>query len=62
MIGFAASAVIFLLMLAADAIFGKEQDENKRDVNALAKASLKRKEKRRKYTWPSPGIGKHAGK
>lgn len=62
MIGFVASAVILLLMLAADAHFGNEQDENRRDVNALAKASLKRKERRRKYTWQNPGTGNSAGK
>ena len=62
MIGFVAFAVIFLLMLAADAHFGNEQDENRLDVNALAKASLKRKGKRRKYTWQNPGTGNSAGK
>lgn len=62
MIGFVASVVIFLLMLAADAHFGDEQDENRRDVNALARASLKRKERRRKYTWQNPGTGNSAGK
>lgn len=62
MIGFVATAVIMLLLLAADAHFGNEQDENRRDVNALAKASLKRKERRRKYTWQNPGTGNSAGK
>lgn len=62
MIGFVATAVIMLLLLAADAYFGNEQDENRMDVNALAKASMKRKERRRKYTWQNPGTGNSAGK
>lgn len=62
MIGFVATAVIMLMLLAADAYFGNEQDENRRDVNALAKASLKQKERRRKYTWQNPGTENSAGK
>lgn len=62
MIGFVATAVIMLLLLAADAHFGNEQDANRRDVNALAKASLKQKERRRKYTWQSLGPESSGGK
>lgn len=36
-----------------------EESEQEKNVDALAKAKPK---KRRKYTWPSPGTGKHAGK
>ena len=57
---FAALGVLFLFAPLLDHLF--YEDENRRDVNKLAKAARNRKEQRRKYTWQNPGTGNSAGK
>lgn len=52
--------VVFLILAPLAERWSERRDEEQRNITRLAKASLK--DKRRKYTWQSPGTGKNAGR